>query len=65
MQKFNEFIEKINKFASKIQEKIKGKDKSDDSMGLQAMTYTDEEFSENIVASQETSSPERTDEFIK
>ena len=64
-QKFNEFIEKINKFTIKIQEKIKGKDKSDDSMGLQAMTYTDEEFSKNIASSQEIQDiPEKSDDFV-
>ena len=65
-QKFNEFIEKINKFAGKIQEKIKPKDKSEDSMGLQSMVYTDEEFSENLSNKNENQQPvpEKSDDFV-
>lgn len=65
-QKFNEFIEKINKFADKIQQKFKGKDKSDDAMGLQSMVYTDEEFSESLSnkAEEIQPTPEKSDDFV-
>ena len=64
-QKFNEFIEKINKFASKIQEKFKPKDKADDTMGLQSMVYSDEELSENLPSTDTNEQPvsEKSDDF--
>lgn len=63
-QKFNEFIEKINKLADKIQQKFKGKDKLEDSMGLHSMVYTDEEFSESLQNTDQNPTQEKSDDFV-
>lgn len=65
-QRFNEFIEKIHKFTSKITDKFKRKDKSDDPMGLQSMVYTDEDIREKLADNtdgKQEPSPEISDDF--